>query len=755
MKRGWLVRGQVVTGHWARLGLVSWLLIAGQSSANAQPIIDAPDDSLIAPQPAISGQPVASVAWRTPASSVNLPAAGAIPAGFTAQVEIDSTFDATAVPVTIRLVATSTFNADRTIVAQFRQSFPDISPAINALTVNVPIQIQQGTSRVEVKRLLPKFTVGDRYNVRLLEDQTELPEYEGEIGSADYPPGMTNRSRMPSGYPAHSAIPRVLMVPDKGDGSRQATYPEFVEPWSSYLADIGSGSTKVTPIDVRDASSLTEDWRRLRGYSVIVTSSESLQTMQTDQLVVVRRFVMLGGCLVITEAGDVETEMDRLSLGSTTLLSSSRYSRRYAAANYALGLRRSQRGFAMQSTIRLLRSLPQSNDVKPFWDDRFLWCRCAAAGLVIGLPDENGNGTTSVFQHLAARSMAGDQVSPLLIRGADPIVGDRRFNEWLIAGVARPPVYTFIGLLGVFVVLVGPVAYYKTTRTERGYLMFLIAPVLALVTTLSFFAYGLISDGFGVQARVRQISWIDGASGDAAVRTRATYFAGIRPGNGLTFPSDVEVIPYRVPNAKEGWETIQLRDGRSEGTITVTDESQNWSSAFLPSREQRQFVTHRFKSQLGRIRLTSDASSNERRVSSEFDFPIRDVCISDRDGQYWVCESVDANQNDVKLQSVQRKDASERLLDLYSDHQPLALFSESPSNARRYMTHDVLSSTSQLVFSELTEGPFEAWLKFHLQLSTDLPAGHFLATTDIDPSDLATDVDHLSESVHYLIGSLP
>ena len=107
------------------------------------------------------------------------------------------------------------------------------------------------------------------------------------------------------------------------------------------------------------------------------------------------------------------------------------------------------------------------------------------------------------------------------------------FKKWLVPGVAQPPVYVLVTLLTIFVILVGPVAYRRTTKAGRGHLMFVIAPVLAVVTTVSMFAYGLAADGVSTIARIRQITWVDGATGAAGERVRATYFAPISPGDGL------------------------------------------------------------------------------------------------------------------------------------------------------------------------------------------------------------------------------
>ena len=230
---------------------------------------------------------------------------------------------------------------------------------------------------------------------------------------------------------------------------------------------------------------------------------------------------------------------------------------------------------------------------------RPIWIRSAGPGKVVMSPQ--GFAVSSPLNYYLANSIPL-RSSTTLVRGVEPMLGDSRFLQWMVPGVAQPPVYTFMGLLAAFVILVGPIAYRRTTRSGRGYLMFAIAPVLAILTTVIMFAYGILADGFGTIVRVRQISYSDGSSGDLGERVRSTYFAGIRPGDGLRFPSDAEVYPY--PEFDErSWEQAAAGGRRASGRIDIDDEHQVFSKDFLPSRRQRQFVSTITKSNVGRLRL--------------------------------------------------------------------------------------------------------------------------------------------------------
>ena len=151
--------------------------------------------------------------------------------------------------------------------------------------------------------------------------------------------------------------------------------------------------------------------------------------------------------------------------------------------------------------------------------------------------------------------------------------------------------------------------------------MFLIAPALALLTTVSMFSYSIIADGFGTTIRVRQIMWVDGKSGDTVERTRVTLFSGISPRDGLKFARDAEVMLYPASSGQP-WNELDSQLQRSRIGVRIDGESQVIDSGVLPSRSQTQFVSHRVRQSLGRLnagKITKlqpeDIALAERRLS--------------------------------------------------------------------------------------------------------------------------------------------
>jgi hypothetical protein len=379
------------------------------------------------------------------------------------------------------------------------------------------------------------------------------------------------------------------------------------------------------------------------------------------------------------------------------------------------------------------------------------------AGHLITLAPVKGLQTPTILHWQLVSRFLDTRVSPTLRRGVDPLLGDSRFRNWMIPGVAQPPVYTFMGLLTLFVILVGPVAYRRTTRYGRSYLMFAIAPVLALLTTLAMFAYGILSDGFGTVARIRQLTWVDGPSGHAGERVRSTYFAGVRPAEGLRFAGDVELFPYREGGG-QSWSAQEELSPAMLGRLRVEETAQRLDASFLPSRQQRQFVVHSPRRDVGFLQLvTTPQDSENPKIVSGFDFPLRTAVLRDANERYWIVEDLGPAESKPAKPLVTNQ-ISKTLGKLYNDHRPLSEVRESRSASSRYNNRifDLILDTNRVIEPRktMTDGLFESWLQQQLQTVGELPNQYFVATADVSADVIAVEGSELVSSIRYVFGTL-
>ncbi|HBJ35454.1 MAG TPA: hypothetical protein DDZ51_12020 [Planctomycetaceae bacterium] len=367
----------------------------------------------------------------------------------------------------------------------------------------------------------------------------------------------------------------------------------------------------------------------------------------------------------------------------------------------------------------------------------------------------------SYFQWLRMQEMTGTRLSCVVNRGVEPIAGDGRFWNWTIPGVAQPPVYTFIGLLFLFVILVGPIAYRKLTQLGRGYLMFFVAPILAAATTLILFVYGLIADGLGTQARIRQVTWLCEQDGGAVQYWRSTYFAGFRPSDGLRFPSSTRVEPYRSSEFSS-WYMMNRGDESTLGTITLSDQGMNLSSGFFPSRQQRQFVAYRPLEDLGGLSLAVDDVDGVANVTNRLAFDLREVVVCDADGAHWYCETLAAGVTQP-MKVMEAIEVSAKLSDLYMRQMPVAPPGIVRGGRRGRASLDLVAALSAskpfanslaMTRASAGESQIDWWLRETLQTGSELPPLMFIAVSDVSEDCIASPGARLVESIHYVIGDV-
>jgi len=382
-------------------------------------------------------------------------------------------------------------------------------------------------------------------------------------------------------------------------------------------------------------------------------------------------------------------------------------------------------------------------------------------GRVVGCRlEESLPGSFSQWQSM--RMLTGVGSSGVLRDGVDPIVGDTRFWNWTIPGVAQPPIYTFLMLLTLFAVLVGPVAYGKLNRIGRAYLMFLVAPLLAALTTVALFTYGLLADGLGTQVRVREVTWLGGDARDAARYCRATYFAGLRPTDGLRFPRNARVVPYPLTDYRN-WRNLFGNDNTALGTVRIAEDEMILRGGFFPSRQQCQFVSHRPLESAGGVKWEIDENDSgaAARLRNGLSHSLRDITVRDVAGDYWSVEELAAGAA-ASAQRIEREVAQTRLGELYTRQMPIAPISIGRDTLGNSNLDLVLMLGATFPYRQslsparagTAEGEVEWWLRTHLQTGSRLPIGMFIAIADVSPDSIAVPKARQVDSIHYVIGEL-
>ena len=160
--------------------------------------------------------------------------------------------------------------------------------------------------------------------------------------------------------------------------------------------------------------------------------------------------------------------------------------------------------------------------------------------------------------------------------------------NFLIASIGQAPVFMFTGVIGLFMLMIGPFNFYALKRIKRMSLLLVTVPIGALIFTLGLVFFAVFSDGFSAKARVRSYTRLE--AGRAVAMSRHMYFAAFVPSAGLRFPSDTAVYPLH----HRPWElATQYGQHYYHSDSEWNKDELVLRSRYLGLREQRQFVVLR------------------------------------------------------------------------------------------------------------------------------------------------------------------
>ena len=172
-----------------------------------------------------------------------------------------------------------------------------------------------------------------------------------------------------------------------------------------------------------------------------------------------------------------------------------------------------------------------------------------------------------------------------------------------IPGVEAIPARTYLTILTLFAVLIGPVNHVVLRRRRQQALVVLTTPVIAVLFIALLAGYVVVVEGFGVRGRAVSFTLLDQASGQAATRTAVSlYAAGGAPSGGLRFARDVAVFATPLESAPLPGETLDL------------SELQQFSDGFLEARTPTNFETLGYRA--ARERLVFSREGGQLRVSN-------------------------------------------------------------------------------------------------------------------------------------------
>jgi hypothetical protein len=134
----------------------------------------------------------------------------------------------------------------------------------------------------------------------------------------------------------------------------------------------------------------------------------------------------------------------------------------------------------------------------------------------------------------------GDQTAAVRFAASlhDGVVHDASGSRMFDARPALPdpfklPYGAFALLLVVFALVIGPLNFVLVARTKRPVLLLVTIPAIALIAALAVLAFGIASQGLGVDVASRSLAWLDQREHRSMASELRAVFAGLAPARGL------------------------------------------------------------------------------------------------------------------------------------------------------------------------------------------------------------------------------
>lgn len=233
---------------------------------------------------------------------------------------------------------------------------------------------------------------------------------------------------------------------------------------------------------------------------------------------------------------------------------------------------------------------------------------------------------TGVTQRLLFADHPEDLTSWVPRRGTWRLAAE----TWQIPGIGEVPLRTFLFVLFLFGVLIGPVNFIFVRNANRPALFLITVPLLSLIASLGVLAYGILHQGVDTKTSSQTLTWLDQRTRRASTVEARTIYVGMSQAEGLTPGSGTCVLPA-------------LERGDDASYIVDSTESHVFEGSFLPVREP---VGQMLLSDTpARLRLHAKKNGNRIEIENGLAQAMNGILLrGDHGGWYHSAERIEAGE---------------------------------------------------------------------------------------------------------------
>ncbi len=542
--------------------------------------------------------------------------------------------------------------------------------------VTKPIILEAGKTSVEVELYVPlssKMSYG--YNTVIhVESDGSLTFNPGQDLAMKYtstnyygaPPGMPTllvvSSSVSSNMASNYVKTRRKMFRELGgdaltiDETKFPSIHELYDYYQDIQNQIGTVNKNPTAADMLQSTSIhaiapkdvPRSWLGLSSVEIVLMSHSDLSIVakDTQQIVALRKWIAAGGSLIVFDCGkDLENAQSaRQLVDGNNSMSAERKDPWLVPGALLKGLKNfvvhedtTGMVYYQSNTVMSNNSVSEKASQKKARSD---WTTLEPGSNLGDKVRELGT-QFAIFKYVLGRvTVVNDDLQNWkqdqwkLLFNASMIEGRtirERFGDgsaeipsttMAIADVGQPPINGFKVLIGLFVLLVGPISYFILKKQRRLQLLFAVVPIISLMACLGLMMFAILSDGFQNRGRIRSFTAIDHSRQHAVSFSRHSHYQGIQP-KAYSFGPDEAVF-----NSK-AWSSPRSIYRQSNDGVTL-------NGGDIRPRMPHQFVSvNSFKTEQSLVILAGNEETTPK-VRNQFDATVRLAVFTTPSGSFTI-----------------------------------------------------------------------------------------------------------------------
>lgn len=203
-----------------------------------------------------------------------------------------------------------------------------------------------------------------------------------------------------------------------------------------------------------------------------------------------------------------------------------------------------------------------------------------------------------------------------------------QFWNFLVEGIGRAPVKTFLALITLFAIVIGPVNYFLLHRCGRLYWLLVTVPLGSLIVATGLFMFAIAKDGLGTKVRLRSYTELNQVQQQSMTWSRQTYYAGFATSRGLSFPEDSAVFPIEH-------RPISRMGSEDTSRLLAWNGRQQLSVGYFLSRTMTQFIVVEPKLARSAARIVERSTGSPPEVTNALGAPIERLVLRDSLGELY------------------------------------------------------------------------------------------------------------------------